>query len=44
MLAVNLSGPMLCCRKALKHLADGASIVFISSDRRPSFRLAARGL
>jgi NAD(P)-dependent dehydrogenase (short-subunit alcohol dehydrogenase family) len=22
---------MLCCRKALKHLADGASIVFISS-------------
>src|SRR3954468_21835624 len=30
-LAVNLSGPMLCCRKALKHLADGASIVFISS-------------
>jgi NAD(P)-dependent dehydrogenase (short-subunit alcohol dehydrogenase family) len=30
-LAVNLSGPMLCCRKALKHLAEGASIVFISS-------------
>jgi NAD(P)-dependent dehydrogenase (short-subunit alcohol dehydrogenase family) len=30
-LAVNLSGPMLCCRKALKHLADGASVVFISS-------------
>lgn len=30
-LAVNLSGPMLCCRKALKNIADGASIVFISS-------------
>jgi NAD(P)-dependent dehydrogenase (short-subunit alcohol dehydrogenase family) len=30
-LTVNLSGPMLCCRKALKHLADGASVVFISS-------------
>ncbi len=30
-LAVNLSGPMLCCRSALKHLADGSSIVFISS-------------
>jgi len=30
-LAVNLSGPMLCCRAALKHLADGSSVVFISS-------------
>src|SRR6478752_2987497 len=29
--AVNLTGPMLCCRKALKHVADGSSIVFISS-------------
>jgi len=29
--AVNLTGPMLCSRKALKHLADGSSIVFISS-------------
>lgn len=29
--AVNLTGPMLCCRKALRHLADGSSIVFISS-------------
>ena len=29
--AVNLTGPMLCCRKALKHFADGSSIVFISS-------------
>jgi len=29
--AVNLTGPMLCCRKALKNIADGASIVFISS-------------
>ena len=30
-LTVNLSGPMLCCRAALKHLADGSSVVFISS-------------
>jgi len=30
-LAVNLGGPMLCCRKALRNMADGASIVFISS-------------
>jgi NAD(P)-dependent dehydrogenase (short-subunit alcohol dehydrogenase family) len=29
--AVNLTGPMLCCRKALRHIADGSSIVFISS-------------
>src|SRR3954463_3965752 len=29
--AVNLTGPMLCCRKALRHLDPGASIVFISS-------------
>src|SRR5205807_2526810 len=29
--AVNLTGPMLCCRKALKHIVDGSSIVFISS-------------
>ena len=29
--AVNLTGPMLCCRKALRHLDDGASMVFISS-------------
>src|SRR3981189_2371611 len=29
--AVNLTGPMLCCRTALKHIADGSSIVFISS-------------
>ena len=29
--AVNLTGPMLCCRKGLKHIADGGSIVFISS-------------
>lgn len=28
---VNLTGPMLCCRKALRHMADGSSIVFISS-------------
>jgi NAD(P)-dependent dehydrogenase (short-subunit alcohol dehydrogenase family) len=30
-LAVNLRGPMLCCRAALPRLDDGASIVFISS-------------
>ena len=30
-LAVNLRGPMLCCREALPKLAEGASIVFISS-------------
>src|SRR5206468_4688687 len=29
--AVNLTGSMLCFRKALKHIADGSSIVFISS-------------
>jgi NAD(P)-dependent dehydrogenase (short-subunit alcohol dehydrogenase family) len=28
---VNVRGPMLCCREALRKLADGASIVFISS-------------
>lgn len=30
-LAVNLRGPMLCCRQALPRLENGASIVFISS-------------
>ncbi|MGH7893232.1 MAG: SDR family NAD(P)-dependent oxidoreductase [Candidatus Binatia bacterium] len=30
-LAVNLRGPMLCCREALPTLAPGSSIVFISS-------------
>jgi NAD(P)-dependent dehydrogenase (short-subunit alcohol dehydrogenase family) len=30
-LAVNLRGPMLCCREALPRLENGASIVFISS-------------
>lgn len=30
-LAINLRGPMLCCREALPKLADGSSIVFISS-------------
>jgi len=29
--AVNLTGPMLCCREALKHIANDSSIVFISS-------------
>lgn len=30
-LGVNLRGPMLCCREALPRLAEGSSIVFISS-------------
>ncbi|ATQ43551.1 SDR family NAD(P)-dependent oxidoreductase [Caulobacter mirabilis] len=30
-LGVNLRGPMLCCREALPRMADGGSIVFISS-------------
>jgi NAD(P)-dependent dehydrogenase (short-subunit alcohol dehydrogenase family) len=30
-LAINLRGPMLCCREAMPKLAEGASIVFISS-------------
>lgn len=30
-LAVNLRGPMLCCREALPRMAEGGSIVFISS-------------
>jgi NAD(P)-dependent dehydrogenase (short-subunit alcohol dehydrogenase family) len=30
-LAVNLRAPVLCCREALPRLADGSSIVFISS-------------
>jgi NAD(P)-dependent dehydrogenase (short-subunit alcohol dehydrogenase family) len=30
-LAVNLRAPVLCCREALPKLADGSSIVFISS-------------
>lgn len=30
-LGVNLRGPMLCCREALPKLAEGSSIVFISS-------------
>ncbi len=30
-LAVNLRGPMLCCRDGLRHLDNGASVVFISS-------------
>ena len=39
--AVNLTGPMLCCRKALKHhrrrVLDRVHLL----DRRPSFRFAA---
>jgi NAD(P)-dependent dehydrogenase (short-subunit alcohol dehydrogenase family) len=30
-LAVNLRGPMLCCREALPAMAEGGSVVFISS-------------
>jgi len=30
-LAVNLRGPMLCCKAALPRLADGSPVVFISS-------------
>lgn len=30
-LAVNLRGPMLCCKAALPKLADGSSVLFISS-------------
>jgi NAD(P)-dependent dehydrogenase (short-subunit alcohol dehydrogenase family) len=30
-LAINLRGPMLCCKAALPKLANGSSIVFISS-------------
>ncbi len=30
-LAVNLRGPMLCCREALPRLADGSPVVFVSS-------------
>ena len=30
-LRVNLRGPMLCCREALPRLAEGSSIIFISS-------------
>lgn len=30
-LAVNLRGPMLCCKEALPKLAEGSSIIFISS-------------
>ncbi len=30
-LGVNLRGPMLCCREALPRMAEGGSIVFISS-------------
>jgi NAD(P)-dependent dehydrogenase (short-subunit alcohol dehydrogenase family) len=30
-LAVNLRGPMLCCRDGMRHLDDGSPVVFISS-------------
>ncbi len=30
-MAANLRGPMLCCREGLRHLANGSSVVFISS-------------
>lgn len=34
-LAVNLRGPMLCCKAALPRLADGSPVVFISSIAGP---------
>ncbi|MEO8115041.1 MAG: SDR family NAD(P)-dependent oxidoreductase [Phenylobacterium sp.] len=42
-LAANLRGPMLACREALPVMADGGSIVFISSiaSLRPGSRLPA---
>jgi NAD(P)-dependent dehydrogenase (short-subunit alcohol dehydrogenase family) len=42
-LAANLRGPMLCCREALPVMAEGGSIVFISSiaGLRPGSRLPA---
>ncbi len=42
-LAVNLRGPVLCCREALPKLAEGSAIVFISSiaGLRPGSRLVA---
>jgi len=30
-MAVNIRGPMLCCRDGLRHLENGSSVVFISS-------------
>jgi len=42
-LAANLRGPMLCCREALPVMAEGGSIVFISSiaGLKPGSRLPA---
>lgn len=42
-LAINLRGPMLCCRAALPVMSDGGAIVFISSiaGLRPGSRLPA---
>ncbi|MDZ4775696.1 MAG: SDR family oxidoreductase [Alphaproteobacteria bacterium] len=42
-LAINLRGPMLCCRAALPHMTDGGAIVFISSiaGLKPGSRLPA---
>lgn len=42
-LAINLRGPMLCCRAALPKLSDDGAIVFISSiaGLRPGSRLPA---
>ncbi|MBL8559577.1 MAG: SDR family oxidoreductase [Hyphomonadaceae bacterium] len=42
-LAINLRGPMLCCRAALPHMSEGGAIVFISSiaGLKPGSRLPA---
>jgi len=50
-LAVNLSGPMLCCKEGLRYLDDDASIIFISSiaalkagSRLPAYDASKAGL
>jgi len=42
-LAINLRGPMLCCRAAMPHMTEGGAIVFISSiaGLKPGSRLPA---
>ena len=42
-LAINLRGPMLCCRAAMPHMTEGGAIVFISSIAalKPGSRLPA---
>ena len=40
-IVVNLTGPMLCCRKALRDIADGSSISRPPPRSQASFRFAA---